>query len=370
MKSAPSAIVILSFPCLDPVSRFKPASFRARSTSERGENTERPGTMSSVEEGRKLVKKATKLLQPSVLALRMKPDWDQATPMFEEAARIFSRCRSFKDAQFSFERASEGQQRLGSELHAVKHLESAAECACKDKRHEDAFNLYRSAYETFASIGKVAMGAAVLNRGAKVLADEGKTELVKGLYEMALEAIEDEGGVDSSSAGSLVITSQDLFGAYTKLLVESKLYQDAARNEMRYAAFVSTLSSFNGSRSMCRAYLHAIVLNLVSGSGQEALATWNDCFEVEGFMSSKTASYAQDLLDACRTADYKHFMDTVQTSGVLYDLDNSIARLLKRMPEKTFEEVGRGVGAQTLTVDQLGSSAAPLAGGEDEEDLC
>ena len=139
---------------------------------------------------------------------------------------------------------------------------------------------------------------------------------------------------------------------------------------MRYAAFVSTLSSFNGSRSMCRAYLHAIVLNLVSGSGQEALATWNDCFEVEGFMSSKTASYAQDLLDACRTADYKHFMDTVQTSGVLYDLDNSIARLLKRMPEKTFEEVGRGVGAQTLTVDQLGSSAAPLAGGEDEEDLC
>ena len=56
------------------------------------------------------------------------------------------------------------QQRLGSELHAVKHLESAAECASKDKRHEDACNLYKAAYETFASIGKVAMGAAALSR--------------------------------------------------------------------------------------------------------------------------------------------------------------------------------------------------------------
>ena len=92
------------------------------------------------------------------------------------------------------------------------------------------------------------------SRGAKLLADEGKTDLVKSLYELALEAIEDEGGVDSSSAGSLVITSQDLFGAYTKLLVESKLLQDAARNELRHAAFVSSLSSFNGSRYALRRF--------------------------------------------------------------------------------------------------------------------
>jgi len=184
---------------------------------------------------------------------------------------------------------------------------------------------------------------------------------------MALEAIEDEGGVDSSSAGSLVVTSQDLFGSYTKLLVEAKLFQDAARNELRYAAFVNSLSSFNGTRSLCRAYLQAIVLNLVAGGGQEALATWNDCFEVEGFMSSKTASYAQDLLDACRTGDYKHFMDCVQNGGVLYELDNSIARLLKKVSEATFDQVASGVGAQTLTVDQLAQQGA---GGAEEEDLC
>ena len=39
-------------------------------------------------------------------------------------------------------------------------------------------------------------------------------------------------------------------------------------------------------------------------------------------MSSKTASCAQDLLDACRTGDYKHFMECVTSGGVLYELDN------------------------------------------------
>ena len=255
------------------------------------------------EEGRKLVKKATKLLQPSVFAMRMKPDWDQATPLFEEAARIFSRCRAFKDAQYSFERASEGQQRLGSELHAVRHLESAAECATKDKRHEDAFHLYEQGFTTFAGIGKVAMGAKVLANGAKSLMEEGKSELAEKLYDVALEAVEDDGGVDSSSAGTLVLTSQDLFNSLTKskcfsslkvfffcffffkltisfyvsfffsllfaVLVESKRYEKAAANELRYAAFVNSLSSFNSSRSLCRAYLQAIVLNLVAGNGQE-----------------------------------------------------------------------------------------------------
>ena len=63
-------------------------------------------------------------------------------------------------------------------------------------------------------------------------------------------------------------------------------------------------------------------------------------------MSSKTASCAQDLLDACRTGDYKHFMECVTSGGVLYELDNGIARLLKKVSQATFDEIGRGVGAR------------------------
>ena len=138
------------------------------------------------DEARQLVKKATKLLTPSFMAMRMKADWDQATPLFEEAARLFARSGQQQDAQYCFEKASEGQKKLGSELHAVKHLESAAECAVKDKRHEDAFNLYRTSYEMFAGIGKIALGAKTLAKGAQLLSDEGKIDFVEQVRQNSL----------------------------------------------------------------------------------------------------------------------------------------------------------------------------------------
>ena len=75
-------------------------------------------------------------------------------------------------------------------------------------------------------------------------------------------------------------------------------------------------------------------------------------------MSSKTASCAQYLLDACRTGDYKHFMECVTSGGVLYELDNGIARLLKKVSQATVHEIGSGVGTKTHTVDQLGTQGA------------
>ena len=70
----------------------------------------------------------------------------------------------------------------------------------------------------------------------------------------------------------------------------------------------------------------------------------------------------------CRADDYKSFMDCVQNCGVLYELDNSVARLLKKITEQTFEKITKGVGAQTLSVDDQFNAAG---GGEvDEDDLC
>lgn len=36
-----------------------------------------------------MMKKAEKLLQPSVLQMRMKPAWDDAMPLFEKAAQYY-----------------------------------------------------------------------------------------------------------------------------------------------------------------------------------------------------------------------------------------------------------------------------------------
>lgn len=43
-----------------------------------------------------LFEKATKLTQPNVIALRLRPDWEQATPLFEKAAIAYKVGYSFK----------------------------------------------------------------------------------------------------------------------------------------------------------------------------------------------------------------------------------------------------------------------------------
>lgn len=50
------------------------------------------GMALTAEAADKLFEKATKLTQPSVIALRLRPDWEQATPLFEKAAIAYKVC--------------------------------------------------------------------------------------------------------------------------------------------------------------------------------------------------------------------------------------------------------------------------------------
>lgn len=46
-------------------------------------------TQGKMEEADKLMKKAMKLCNPSIVAFRIKPDWEAACPMFERAALCY-----------------------------------------------------------------------------------------------------------------------------------------------------------------------------------------------------------------------------------------------------------------------------------------
>ena len=53
----------------------------------------------------KLVKQAEKCLQPSVMNMRLKPDWDEAYPLFEKAAvqyRVWHRVVTTHEQQSTF----------------------------------------------------------------------------------------------------------------------------------------------------------------------------------------------------------------------------------------------------------------------------
>ena len=81
--------------------------------------------LGSVSEGDKQMKAATKLCQPSLLAMRMTADWEAATPLFEKAALNYKQANAPEKAIEAYERAAQGQDRLNSPWHAAKHLEQA-----------------------------------------------------------------------------------------------------------------------------------------------------------------------------------------------------------------------------------------------------
>jgi hypothetical protein len=84
--------------------------------------------LGSVSEGDKQMKAATKLCQPSLLAMRMTADWEAATPLFEKAALNYKQAKALEKAIEAYERAAQGQERLNSPWHAAKHLEQARNC--------------------------------------------------------------------------------------------------------------------------------------------------------------------------------------------------------------------------------------------------
>mmetsp|Transcript_16189 Transcript_16189/g.48508 ORF Transcript_16189/g.48508 Transcript_16189/m.48508 type:complete len:98 (-) Transcript_16189:16-309(-) len=91
-------------------------------------------SLGSESEGDKQFKAAEKLSQGSLLALRFKADWEQATPLYEQAANNFKQSKVYAKAIAAFDKAAHGQERLNSPWHAAKHLEKAAEC-CKVHSH-------------------------------------------------------------------------------------------------------------------------------------------------------------------------------------------------------------------------------------------
>ena len=68
-----------------------PTAFRKSLTSSRTGSTGRAvrNMASKMKEAESAYKEATKLVTPSVLSLRLKPEWEAATPLFERAAMLF-----------------------------------------------------------------------------------------------------------------------------------------------------------------------------------------------------------------------------------------------------------------------------------------
>ena len=304
-------------------------------------------------EAERLLRRAEKLLEVSLLALRMKPDYDQAGPLLEQAARGFQRSGRPARAADAFKRASAVQERLGSGWHAAKHLEAAAQCTIEARGDaREVRDLYTGAMMAYAEAGRAQAGAECLARGARAVAPlEGGRALSRALLEDAVGLFEDQ--ADGGSALGAV-QGDETFREAVQWHLESEDWEAAAGMLVRWGAFSAASKQ---PRAMGKAYLGAVAVFLYAGRGRDAMATLGDCGMVEGF-AGRGAEMADGLMDAVRLGDQKELEQFLQQSGILREVDNNVARLLKKLAKRPgldalAEQLGGGVRNLVLDEDDL-----------------
>ena len=309
------------------------------------------------QEGDALVKKGRKFREVSLFAMRTKPDWAQAGPLLERGAQCFRRARCHAKALAAFQEASVAQERLGSPWHAAKLLEQAAGCARDLGDPDQAVDLTVAAMTAYVDAGRVMAGAEGLAKGAQALRDASPPHALR-LFLDALEMYED-GAHDSAAA---LAAAGEAFRETVQLLVSTGDLARAAEVLIRFGAFNSAGEL---GRATSKAYVSAVAVYLCMGRGRDALAAFNDCSQVPGF--SATAGQLLDgLLDCARGGDAEALRAHIQRSGLLLEVDNCVARLVKKLPDKNLSalaaelEAEMGAGLARLDLNDL----------DDEDDLC
>jgi len=102
-----------------------------------------------------LIKKADKAVAPGLF--RLKPHWEKAIPLYEEAANHYRTCKAYRKAKLAFEKAAEGQERVGTSYSAAKLVEQAAQMAQKEGASAaDVAGFYRQCRTLYVEAGRCA----------------------------------------------------------------------------------------------------------------------------------------------------------------------------------------------------------------------
>lgn len=135
----------------------------------------------SISEADKCYADAMKAIQPSIWTLRFTADWTEATPLFERAARLLKvGClpsddhpraqqqqrpsqvnKDYTRAMLAYERAAEGQLKLGSAWHAGKHLEAAADAARHAHQFDRVQDFTDGAIEAYLQVRRRIVGGRI-----------------------------------------------------------------------------------------------------------------------------------------------------------------------------------------------------------------
>ncbi|KDP34880.1 hypothetical protein JCGZ_09168 [Jatropha curcas] len=264
----------------------------------------------------KLIAKADKLTKLSLT--RWSADWKSATLLYEQAANSFRVAKKYEKAKAAFEMASKGQEIISSPWDAAKHMESAAALAKELGNWNEVADLYRRASELYIECGRSQPASDALAKAARALEDA-MPDVAVQLYTDACVILEEDGKEQMAF---------DLYRAAISVYIKLEKYTDAAAILLRLGL---AADKCNATNSQCKAYLGAIIVYLYAHDLKQAEKCYNDCAQIDAFLSSDQNRCATKLLSAYREGDIEEIKRLAQSSTVSH-LDHAIIKIARKLP--------------------------------------
>nr|CAB3488290.1 unnamed protein product [Digitaria exilis] len=295
--------------------------------------------MASSSDPDKLMTKADKLTKLSFT--RWNADWKSATSLYEQAAIAYRFRKDNEKAKDAFEKASKGQEMISSPWDAAKHMESAAALAKELGRWNEVSDFYRRASELYRECGRLQPASDALAKGASALEEKSPEEAIK-MYDEACSVLEEDGKEQMAF---------DLYRAAAALYIKMEKYSDAAAFFLRLGSAADKCNAIN---SQCKAYLSAIIIYLYAHDFQQAQKCYNDCSEVQAFLSSDQNRCAMKLLSAYEEGDAEEIKRIGQSSAFNH-LDHVVIRLARKLPTGDVQAIKKAAddGEESLDEDDL-----------------
>ncbi|KAL8108566.1 hypothetical protein AgCh_024875 [Apium graveolens] len=249
---------------------------------------------------------------------RWSADWKGATSLYEQAAIGFRLAKKYEKAKVAFEKASKGQEMLSSPWDAAKHMESAAALAQELGNWREVADFYRQASVFYIECGRAQPASDALAKGARALEEAVPDEAVT-LYTEACDTLEEDGKEQMAF---------DLYRAAASVYIKLEKYTDAATFLLRWGL---SADKCNATHSQCKAYLSAIIVYLYANDFNQAQKCYNDCSQVDAFLSSDQSRSAAKLLSAYFEGVVEE-IKCVAKSSTISNLDHAIIKLARKLP--------------------------------------
>uniref|UniRef100_A0A0D9W9J4 Gamma-soluble NSF attachment protein n=1 Tax=Leersia perrieri TaxID=77586 RepID=A0A0D9W9J4_9ORYZ len=232
---------------------------------------------------------------------RWNADWKSATTLYEQAAIAYRFRKDNEKAKDAFEKASKGQEMISS-----------------------ASELYREC-------GRAQPASDALAKGASFLEEKAPEDAIK-MYDEACSVLEEDGKEQMAF---------DLYRAAASLYVKLEKYSDAAATFLRLGSAADKCNAIN---SQCKGYLSAIIIYLYAHDFQQAQKCYNDCSEVQAFLSSDQNRCAMKLLSAYEEGDAEEIKRAAQSSAINH-LDHVVIRLARKLPTGDLQAIKKDLAA-------------------------